>query len=370
MDNLKWNQFCSCLQIVKSEDEVDKYQPMIINMLQLCLDWPISDIKKSYKFPAGRKSSVYCDIAVFKDSEIQFVIEAKKGDHKQTEEDLVQLESYISLSKCHIGLYIGEKIQLYYDNPSDTNKSVLILESELTADSVKGIKLFDQLNAKSFSRERICTFCEKIIQEEKQVKSVSALISKLLDNNAEQLKEIITEHFQKNGNYSSEIVNKALSQISFSAQQIEKAKSNNPQTENNKDNEDDTTNIFFLKKPNKNVDARLKMVGNKFYLLSGSKVSQTITNSFRDNDIKRRNSFIENNVEKVSDTVWVVKKDVEYSSPSTPCNDVLGASSNGWELWKSLDGKMMGVATGYFDTQRKKDAAPKSKKQPKRISKK
>ena len=79
---------------------------------------------------------------------------------------------------------------------------------------------------------------------------------------------------------------------------------------------------------------------------------------------------MENNVEKVSDTVWVVKKDVEYSSPSTPCNDVLGASSNGWELWKSLDGKMMGVATGYFDTQRKKDAAPKSKKQPKKISNK
>lgn len=351
MDNLRWNQFCSCLQLVKTEDEVEKYQPMIINMLQLCLDWPKQDIQKSYKFQAGRKSSVYCDIAVFKDSEIQFVIEAKKGDHKQTEEDLAQLESYISLSKCHIGLYIGEKIQLYYDNPNDTNKSVLIIESDISADSENGIKLFDQLNAKSFSRERIWSFCEKIIQEDKQVKTVSALISSMLENDGEQLKEIITAYFQKNGNYSSSIIRKALTQISFSAKQVDNTDlSIIPENTNI----DSSENIFYLVKPEKNVDAKLKMIGKKFYILAGSKISQTTTNSFRENDIKRRNLFIKKHVDKISDTCWIVKEDVEYDSPSTPCNDVLGSSSNGWELWKSKDNRAMGVATGYYQDQKKK----------------
>lgn len=340
----KWNKFCSMLSLVKDQDEVSTFQPMIMNLFQIILGWKEGDIEHSHPYPAGRKKKVYCDILVSKDNQAQFVIEAKKGNHKQTKEDLKQLNSYISLSKTHIGLYIGEKIQLYYDNPDDTNDAELIIESDFAENSENGILLLEQFVAANYSREKLTKFCLDLIQQKNEVKTVEKLLLNLLDDNASKIKEIITMHFSIQNGFSKDIVSKALDRIKFSAHSC-------MPTDNKvgDSNEICLDNVFFIDKPAKRVYAKIRYENKKWILLAGSKICTKSGPKLRASDVnKREKAILNKEVEKRKDGDWVVVQNITFMSPSLAANFVLGTSSNGWKNWKTIEGKLLETRRELF----------------------
>ena len=79
-------------------------------------------------------------------------------------------------------------------------------------------------------------------------------------------------------------------------------------------------------------------IGNSFILLSGSKINSTTSNSFNRKDAYRD---ITNNYCSLEDSLYVLKKDYSFASPSTASSVVLGRSSNGWTDWKDKQGRSL-----------------------------
>lgn len=75
------------------------------------------EIVTQYPVQAGHENK-YADIVVQQNSIEQFVIEIKRPNHILQEEDERQLFSYMRLLKHQVifGLYVGDKIRLYYDD--------------------------------------------------------------------------------------------------------------------------------------------------------------------------------------------------------------------------------------------------------------
>ena len=64
--------------------------------------------------------------------------------------------------KLNVGLYIGNNIQLYYDNPSDTDLPVCVLKAEFKENDNNGIYLCKMLTYDTFYLNDIEENCKKL----------------------------------------------------------------------------------------------------------------------------------------------------------------------------------------------------------------
>lgn len=77
---------------------------------------------------------------------------------------------------------------------------------------------------------------------------------------------------------------------------------------------------------------------NKFVLLKGSKLALEVAGSFKSHSF--RNEIIKEYCKKGKEEI-VLQKDIEVDSPSSASSLILGRPSNGWNDWKTEDGKML-----------------------------
>nr|WP_239151066.1 DUF4357 domain-containing protein [Burkholderia pseudomallei] len=56
---------------------------------------------------------------------------------------------------------------------------------------------------------------------------------------------------------------------------------------------------------------------------------------------KRRQQLIAEGVLKLEDGFYVFQRDVLFKSPSGASDAITGASTNGWQLWKTKEGKTL-----------------------------
>ena len=86
-------------------------------------------------------------------------IEVKEPNNKLKARQEIQLFSYMKQLELRIGLYIGEKWQLYYNAPDDKENPHVILSAPLIPNIEAGAKLCQLLTYESYSLEAIETFC-------------------------------------------------------------------------------------------------------------------------------------------------------------------------------------------------------------------
>lgn len=99
------------------------YQREIENCLKF-LGWKKTNgtMVSQYTLPIGNSNSIRPDIVLWRKNEHDtqspvLPIEIKRPSNIQNERQENQLMSYMRQLKLNVGLYIGEKIQLYYDIP-------------------------------------------------------------------------------------------------------------------------------------------------------------------------------------------------------------------------------------------------------------
>lgn len=85
----------------------------------------------------------------------------------------------------------------------------------------------------------------------------------------------------------------------------------------------------------RNVNAIIELNNNMYILKKGSKVSEKISETFRSYKkvIKRRLNNVDNK--------YILLNDLEFKSPSTAGEFVLGTSCNGMIKWKNKEGKTL-----------------------------
>ena len=94
--------------------------------------------------------------------------------------------------------------------------------------------------------------------------------------------------------------------------------------------------VFYVKNGPKDISAVLEYKNGKFILKKGSKISKSVSTSYRayKKTLKRR-------AEKGILKDRVLQKDYEFKSPSTAGEFVYGTSFNGRIRWKTKEGKRL-----------------------------
>ena len=202
----KWNQFVYYLcEAKKNGVEEPEYHSTIEAQLQL-LGWMRykNEICHKPNLSIGNSGHIQPDILIQKDDKKQFVIEVKRPLHTQIAKDRDQLVSYMRQLKLKAGIYIGEHIEIFYDQP-DSENAVSVLSIPLELDNKRGARFVELFSKDRFSKETIVQFCEDRIKEMRHQESLNKIKDHLITDAQGQITEGMKMYLmEKYGNTFSE----------------------------------------------------------------------------------------------------------------------------------------------------------------------
>ena len=202
----KWNQFVYYLREAKKNGvEEPEYHSTIEAQLQL-LGWMRykNEICHKPNLSIGNNGHIQPDILIQKDDKKQFVIEVKRPLHTQIAKDRDQLVSYMRQLKLKAGIYIGEHIEIFYDQP-DSENAVSVLTIPLELDNKRGARFVELFSKDRFSKEAIVQFCEDRIKELRHQESLNKIKDHLISDAQGQIAESMKMYLmEKYGNTFSE----------------------------------------------------------------------------------------------------------------------------------------------------------------------
>ena len=216
----KWNQFVYYLcEAKKNGVEEPEYHLTIEAQLQL-LGWMRykNEICHKPNLSIGNNGHIQPDILIQKDDKKQFVIEVKRPLHAQIAKDRDQLVSYMRQLKLKAGIYIGERIEIFYDQP-DSENAVSVLSIPLELDNKRGTRFVELFSKDRFSKEAIVQFCEDRIKEMRHQESLNKIKDHLITDAQEQITEGMKMYLmEKYGNtFSESDIVGMLSSLNFMA---------------------------------------------------------------------------------------------------------------------------------------------------------
>lgn len=212
--NVDWCEIVTRLQPLKEKSSITEndYQQEIESCL-IMLGWRKTNgtMRPQYTINIGSSNSIRPDIVLFKDGRSVLPIEIKKPTNQFNQRQAEQLISYMRQLKLNIGLFIGDNIQLYYDNPQDKDVSVVFC-AEIQKDDSNGSTICDLLSYDKFTVENIEKFCQEQYQYRIKHNDLQRYIHKFCEN-GEAVKSLIKENFLREG-FEEKILEEELSKIS------------------------------------------------------------------------------------------------------------------------------------------------------------
>lgn len=199
-----------------------EFQNCIFSVFRYYLRWQNSIVAEE-SIPIGAANTIRPDFVLYKDEMPQVVIESKEPNHIQTERNKEQLFSYMRQKKVDFGLYIGEVIQLYYDEPTDAEMPQLMFTLQYNKENQYGSVFVDLFNFVDFDKNRLTEYCTNRIKEIQKEKQLELDIQRLTSDEGVKLCEsLLKSHFISKG-YSEADVELLLDDIEI----ILKQKSDN-----------------------------------------------------------------------------------------------------------------------------------------------
>lgn len=122
-------------------------------------------MQSQYVLPIGNNNTVRPDIVLFKPNIESPVlpIEVKRPSNVQCERQVTQLMTYVRQLNLKVGLYVGEKIQLYYN--SDNGDFTNVFTAEIQREDVNGSVLCNLLAFSDFDLDKLEDFCKAQYQQ-------------------------------------------------------------------------------------------------------------------------------------------------------------------------------------------------------------
>lgn len=196
----RWNEIAYSLSDCKEKGILeDDYHIEIENLLRI-LGWSRFNESLQHKkqLPIGNHKGIEANIVLQKDNH-QIAIEVKHPNNKLIKRQIEQLASYMRQIKTEVGIYIGEKICLFYDAPN-ADKLECCLEVPLEENNVNGQKLCELLSFTNFSYGTLLQFCKEKYKKLADRKILSSTISSWQnESNDAIIKQILTDYFISQG---------------------------------------------------------------------------------------------------------------------------------------------------------------------------
>lgn len=202
-----WNEICFELRDSIQNNVLEKeYENTVCNCL-LLLGWKKfkGEIVTQCPVQAGHEKK-YADIVVLQDNVEQFVIEVKRPSHLLQEEDEKQLFSYMRLLQHQVafGLYVGDKIRLYYDDITSQQLPEQVFSVEIKENNPDGMKFVELFSKDLFNVQTLINFCKEqkaIFYERKRIRlEVDRLLS---DTNGQLFKDALKKRYLEEGHSES-----------------------------------------------------------------------------------------------------------------------------------------------------------------------
>lgn len=215
----KWREFCFDL-IVAAKDDVleDPYQDMIEQGLRQ-LNWSKAngEICPKERLQIGNRKQLEPDITLKINDRSVFVIEVKRPSNKLNDDNILQLVSYMRQRQVPYGLYIGDRIALFYDDTIHQPTEVWGVKLDSEAD--EGWRFVDFFARGSFNAERLETFCKERMNEIHTSMGLRDIAGRLAENEGDaMLKEIVEHYLVGMKQYDRGLITKFLNRYKFSAQ--------------------------------------------------------------------------------------------------------------------------------------------------------
>lgn len=214
--NDNWIEIVETLQpYVKCSSTEPKYQQEIENCLKF-LGWRSSNktMQSQVTINIGHKNSIRPDIVLYKNGIPVLPIEIKRPNNICNIKQESQLMSYMRQLRLNIGLYIGENIQLYYDNPNDFDSPISVFKVEFCEDDANGDVFCEMLSYVKFDITSLEDFCK---ERYNQIIARNNLQQRLNEfffsgNAIKNIITLIKEKFTKEG-FEDEVLNAELSKL-------------------------------------------------------------------------------------------------------------------------------------------------------------
>lgn len=162
----RWNDIAIVLHDCQSGKILEKdYQPKIEEQFKL-LGWSVyyGCIESKPELETAN-TSIFPDIVLKKDGRRVLPIELKRPSNRLKKKNERQLFSYMRQLELRVGLYIGEKMQLYFNAPDDSDAPHPILSTGLEPESEEGILLCNLLSFEHFDLTKLEEFCAERLQK-------------------------------------------------------------------------------------------------------------------------------------------------------------------------------------------------------------
>ena len=217
--NENWLEIVSILRPHFENDSTeDIYQRDIEACLQI-MGWKRHNrsMLSQYSLPIGNNNNIRLDILLRENEGNMLPIEVKRPSNVCNERQEQQLMSYMRQLRLNVGMYIGEKIRLFYDNPADSMDAVCVFSARIDGSDANGEKLCELLNYSSFDKEVFEEFCK---EEYNKMQTRRSLHQQFLEyfsteNGVSNIQSLIKEKFLTDG-YEDFAIDEMLKMLQLS----------------------------------------------------------------------------------------------------------------------------------------------------------
>ena len=309
--NDNWIEIVETLQpYVKCNSTELKHQQEVENCLKF-LGWRSSNktMQSQLTLGFGAGNTLRPDIILYKNGTPVLPIEIKRPDNVCNDKQVGQLGNYMRQLKSNIGLYFGENIRFYYDNPDDLDNPICVFKVELCRNEPNGEMFCEIMSYEEFDVNKLEKFCEEYYNQIMAHNSLQLRLDEFLSVDKANMNVIalIKDKFVKEG-FDRDTVEEELDKLDI---QIKQKQHN-------------IINIFdinsIIKPQNKNIEFKDKIKEN----LRTVGLSSFI----------HLYPILKNNMDaRIEDVVVQIPKFGEYelSSQQTKLSTARSIFKSGWE---------------------------------------
>lgn len=212
----KWNEICFLIKEHSKQNSKEAFfQNEVVNIFEK-LGWSRyrNEIEIEKNIPIGAVKDIRLDILISFENEKLLVVELKRATNPGSERTAKQLVSYMLQERVKFGLFIGENIQLFYDDPRDKKNPIKLIEIEFSYDNNEGCKLIEVLKRDTFEEEKLIEYCNQKLKEIEEVKTLNELINFLTSTQGkEYVLQLVSNDLKDK--HSSKIIDDLESKISI-----------------------------------------------------------------------------------------------------------------------------------------------------------